>query len=78
VENSYVFDIYEKMFATPGWKDFVDDIKNKQNNLKDQLLNVIDPTALYRIQGANHVYNYIVELERAMEAAKKAQEQPNE
>lgn len=75
--NSYVFDIYEKMFETPAWKDLIGDLKVRLDNLSKQLIHNPQVTEkdLYRVQGIVSAYNYLIGLEPQMEAAKKQLEE---
>lgn len=67
-----LFDIYEQMFALDGWKELVEDFKERRDNLKETVLrNTKSERELGIAQGMNHIYSYIIELENFMEASKR-------
>lgn len=67
-----VFDIYDKLFATEGWKDLVADFNQRKVDIALHLVNSdSDEKELYKAKGICHVYNYIINLENTMESSKK-------
>lgn len=73
MENREIFDMYDKMFEMGAWKDLVEDLSNRQKGLSSYLINNPQATDkdLYRAQGLNTAYSYIIGLEASMDAAKK-------
>lgn len=76
-ENAKMFDIYERLFAEPGWKELVEDLSERRARLGPTLLSDLRATEkeLAFAQGQNNIYNYIINLEDILAKAKaQAQE----
>lgn len=77
IDQNRLIDKYERLFAEEGWKELVEDIKERQRQLKERL--VVDSAAtertLYIAQGQNSVYEYVINLESTIEAVKKNQQE---
>lgn len=75
IEQTKLIDKYERLFAEEGWLEFVEDMKSRQTQIKELILN--DNTAtertLYHAQGQNFVYSYIISLEELVNNIKKQQ-----
>lgn len=80
LNSSYMFDIYDRMFELPAWKDLIEDLKNRQEGLATQLLYNPQSTEkeLYRSQGIIIAYNYLIGLEQSMESAKRQMQEEKE
>ena len=64
-------EMYEHLFAQPGWKELVDDLKQKQDSLRNSLLE--GSAGFDQIQfcrGLAAGYRYITTLESLVEQAK--------
>lgn len=67
-----IFDTYDKLFAQEGWKDLVADFTQRKIDIAVHLLNSdSDEKELYKAKGICFVYDYIINLENTMEAAKQ-------
>jgi hypothetical protein len=70
-EQSRLFDQYERLFAEPGWKDLLGDLKAKQEALLPQLLKQSsNEKDLWVAKGMNFIINYLLNLESTMDSAK--------
>lgn len=76
-DQSKLFDDFDRMFMTEGWKTFVQDIKEKQDQLFPQLLNSSTREELFFCKGRNDVYTYILGLQNLMEQARLSMEEPD-
>jgi hypothetical protein len=67
------FDLYERLFAEEGWKELVEDFKERQLRLANHLISDARATDkdMYQAQGMNNVYTYVITLEAIMETAKR-------
>lgn len=71
-EQSRIFEEYERMFMTEGWKMFVDDIKKNKEALTGMLLTQgSDQRVLDLCKGRDDVYRSVIGLQAYMEAARK-------
>lgn len=77
-EQNKIFDEYDRMFHSEGWKMFVDFIKQNQNSLYHTIL-APDSTqeTLWFCKGRNDVYKTVLGLQNLMEQARKAAEEPD-
>lgn len=74
LEEAQLIDKYERLFAEEGWKELVEDFKERRRTTAERLLSGSD--TFDRIQfarGQNSVWTYIVELEAIVESAKQNQ-----
>lgn len=63
---------YEQMFATEGWRMFIDDIRENAATLFPALMmRVSTEKDLDFAKGRNDVYTYILGLENSIEAVKE-------
>lgn len=77
IDQNKLIDKYERLFAEDGWKELVEDLKERQRQLKEIL--IVDTSAtertLFIAQGQNSVYEYVITLESTIEAVKKNQQE---
>lgn len=67
-----IFDIYERLFAEEGWKELVDDLKEKLAMQNTNLVNIASSERdLYKAKGINFAWGYIINLEENLAKAKK-------
>jgi hypothetical protein len=72
MDPQQIFDMYDRLFAEPAWKDMVEDFKQRVLDSSRALLSHSATEAeMHRTQGGANVYNYIITLEDTMDAAKK-------
>ena len=67
-----LIDTYEHLFAEPGWKELVEDLNQKREDLKSTLLDssmTFEQVQFYRGLAAG--YRYITSLESMVEQAKQ-------
>lgn len=79
LEDSKIFDMYERLFAEQGWRELVEDFKERQARLGPKILNDMKSgeKELAFCQGQNNIYNYIINLEEVLAKAKlQAAEEP--
>lgn len=77
-EQSKVFDAYDRMFATDGWRELVSEIKQNQDALKHIILAPESTRdTLWFCKGRNDVYKFLLGLQSLMEQARKAAEEPD-
>ena len=76
-EQSKILDDFDRMAMTDGWKTFVEDIREKKEQLLPQLLASTTKEELFFIKGRNDVYTYILGLQGLMEAVRKQLEEPD-
>ena len=76
-DQARIFNMYEKMFAEPGWRELVEDLSERRDRLGTTLINDLRATEreLAIAQGANNVYNYIINLEEILAKAKAQAEE---
>lgn len=75
MEPSKLIDIYEHLFAEPGWKELVDDLNEKRENIKNAMAESnwnFDQIQFYR--GLMSGYKYITGLEALVDQAKRDQQ----
>lgn len=71
-EQSKLFEDFNFMFGTDGWKLLIEDIKLKQDDIPDTLLsNKMTTEDLSFIKGRNDVYTYLLGLQSLMEQFRK-------
>lgn len=71
-EQNKIFDSYDQMFATEGWKMHVDEIKQNQQSIFPQLMSTASSLEnLHFLKGRNDAYNAILGLQNLMENVKK-------
>lgn len=66
-----LIDIYEHLFAEPGWRELIEDLSQKREDLKSTLLDssmTFDNVQFYRGLAAG--YRYIIGLEGMIETVK--------
>jgi hypothetical protein len=67
-----MFNVYDQLFAQEGWKDLVADFTQRKIEMATHLLNSnAGEIELYRAQGRYQIYDYIINLENTMDAAKQ-------
>lgn len=67
-----LIDIYEHMFAEPGWKELIEDLNEKKESIKTAISESnmnFDQVQFYR--GLMAGYKYIICLEGTIEQAKE-------
>lgn len=67
-----LIDIYEHLFAEKGWKELIEDLSQKREDLKSTLLDSsmpFDQVQFYRGLAAG--YRYIIGLETTIEQVKE-------
>lgn len=80
LEQDKVFRAYEQMFHTEGWRLLVEDLIDRQDMLKEQVLNFSTTDhSLARAQGRQFVYNWLLALEGELKQAEQwLREHPDE
>ena len=77
-EQNEIFDAYDRMFATDGWKMLIDDLKRNQEDLGKMMLS--SPSTnddLWFCKGRNDVFQTLIGLESMMEQLRKMTEAQN-
>ena len=70
-EQQKYFDTMEFLFGQDGWKNFIEDIKIRQTQDKENLLNSKQTYSDVQIMyGRNEVYSYILSLEDTLKEVK--------
>lgn len=72
--------MYERLFAEQGWKELVEDCREKREQVKETLVSSskITERELYIAQGQVSIWDYITSLERTVEQVKaQAQAEPS-
>lgn len=71
-EQSKVFDAYDRMFATDGWKLFIEWTRENLQALYPEVLSAqATNETLWFCKGKNAIYTSILGLEDMMEQARK-------
>ena len=71
MEQAKLIDIYEHLFAEPGWKELIEDLNQKRESIKDAMAEGnwnFDQVQFYR--GLIAGYKYVCSLEGMIETAK--------
>lgn len=78
-EQNEVFDAYDRMFASDGWKMFIEEIKQNQESLFPELMsNSATINEYYFLKGRNDVYMSVLGLQSLMDNVKKDMEEQHE
>lgn len=71
-EQQKYFDDMEFLFGQQGWKNVMEDIKIRQTQEKDNLLNAKQTASdIQTLYGRNEVYSYILGLEDVLKEVKR-------
>lgn len=71
VDPERLMDVYEVLFAQEGWKELVDDLRERCEVQKTNLINSVSTERdLYFVKGLVYGYSYIIGLESIMEQAR--------
>lgn len=71
IDPTKLVDIYEHLFAEPGWKELVTDLLEKRESIKNAMVDSswnYDQIQFYR--GLTAGYRYVTELESTVQQAK--------
>lgn len=77
-EQTKVFDAYDRMFATDGWKLLLEEVEQNQKALT-QIVLAPESTrdVLWFCKGRNDVYKFLLGLQSLIDHARKASEEPD-
>ena len=77
-EQTKVFDEYDRMFHTEGWRMFIDEVKQNQESLYHMILAPdSNQEVLWFCKGRNDVYKSILGLQNLIDQARKSSEEPD-
>lgn len=73
-----VFEHYEKLFDSPGWSRFIEDVMEKRDSLEtNTLTNINTERELWASKGLHAAYSYVIAFESMIRQSEEAPEELN-
>lgn len=76
-EQKAVFDLYDELFASRGWKQFCTDLEDSGEDF-NRIEGIKDAKELHTLQGKLQMIEVILNMENMMEMAKAAAEEEDD
>lgn len=72
-EDLKYFDIYFDLFSTDGWKQFIKDLNQLEDNARNSMCDLSDEQSMFIRKGNIQIYSYINNLPTLVEHNYKSQ-----